>query len=739
VRAKKTSPAVVCEAATVAGSGDASADRGGVANSGVMGPVTVHHHHSPPVVLGWPRRVGVVPRRADCFQHRVEVDGLARAAAEGRAVVVCQVLAGLGGVGKTQLAADYAHRRWEERAVDLLVWTTAGSRTQILTGLAAAAVEVAGADPGDPQAAAGRLLAWLSETDRRWLVVLDDLTDPADLADLWPPDRPGGQVLVTTRRRDPVLFGPARHRVDVGVFTPAEAAAYLAATLAAHGRTEPAGELAGLAAELGCLPLALAQAAAYLLDLDLACPAYRVRLADRGRSLAELTPAALPDGQPAPVAAVWSLSIDRADQQRPAGMARSVLELAGLLDANGLPETVLTSPPARTYLALHQPKPDATTPPGTVGVDDARDALRVLHRLSLIDHDPASPAQTVRVHQLLQRAVREGMPAARRQAAARAAADALMAVWPEVERDTTLAQVLRANTDSLHTTTPDPLWQPDAHPVLFRAASSLGDAGLVTAAISRYRHLAATAAHRLGPDHPHTLTARHNLAFWRGEAGDAAGAATAVEELLADRLRVLGPNHPDTLTTRHNLAFWRGEAGDAAGAATAVEELLADRLRVLGPNHPDTLTTRNNLAAWRGEAGDAAGAATAFEELLADRLRVLGPNHPDTLTTRNNLAAWRGEAGDAAGAATAMEELLVDILRVLGPDHPHTLTTRNNLAAWRGEAGDAAGAATAFEELLADRLRVLGPNHPHTLNARNNLAYWRARAEASGNDHPQET
>ncbi|MGK5559421.1 tetratricopeptide repeat protein, partial [Actinomadura kijaniata] len=80
---------------------------------------------------------------------------------------------------------------------------------------------------------------------------------------------------------------------------------------------------------------------------------------------------------------------------------------------------------------------------------------------------------------------------------------------------------------------------------------------------------------------------------------DAAGAATAFEELLADRLRVLGPDHPDTLTTRHNLAYWRGEAGDAAGAVTAFEGLLADFLRVLGPDHPHTLTTRHNLAGWR--------------------------------------------------------------------------------------------------------------------------------------------
>ena len=65
-----------------------------------------------------------------------------------------------------------------------------------------------------------------------------------------------------------------------------------------------------------------------------------------------------------------------------------------------------------------------------------------------------------------------------------------------------------------------------------------------------------------GPDHPHTLTTRHNLAHWRGVAGDPAGAIAAYEQLLTDRLRVLGADHPDTVNTRHNLAGWRERAGD---------------------------------------------------------------------------------------------------------------------------------------------------------------------------------
>jgi len=174
----------------------------------------------------------------------------------------------------------------------------------------------------------------------------------------------------------------------------------------------------------------------------------------------------------------------------------------------------------------------------------------------------------------------------------------------------------------------------------------------------------------LGLDHPDTLTARSNVAYWRGDAGDAAGAAAAFEELLGDYLRVLGPDHPDTLKTRHDIAYWRGTAGDSAGAAAASQELLAGFVRVLGPDHPLTLKTRQSIARWCGMAGDPAGTVAALDELLVDRLRVLGPDHPDTLSSRHGVAYWRGVAGDPSGAAAAMEELLVDRARVLGPGPP---------------------------------------------------------------------
>ena len=182
--------------------------------------------------------------------------------------------------------------------------------------------------------------------------------------------------------------------------------------------------------------------------------------------------------------------------------------------------------------------------------------MRTLHRLSLIDHTPDTPDQAVRVHQLIQRATRDALTPSQLTALARSAANSLTAKWPAIERDTALAQALRANTDTLTRTAEDALYQPNVHVVLYRTGNSLGESGQAAAARDYFRRLTAATRRHLSPDHLHTLAARHHLARWQGKAGDAAGAAAAFEKLLGDRLRIQGPDHPHTLDLPG--ATWRG-------------------------------------------------------------------------------------------------------------------------------------------------------------------------------------
>lgn len=183
-----------------------------------------------------------------------------------------------------------------------------------------------------------------------------------------------------------------------------------------------------------------------------------------------------------------------------------------------------------------------------VSGEQARDGLTCLHRLSLITLDPHSAQRAVRVHALVQRATRDSLPADRLPVLIRVVADSLAEAWPSVERDTVLAQVLRANADAVNTAGGTHLWEPDAHPVLFRAGSSLVLSGMAVEAVRYYQRLHATASRHLGHDHRSTHTIRNHLAHWRGAAGDPTGASAALEELLADQLRVLGPRAIVNLT-----------------------------------------------------------------------------------------------------------------------------------------------------------------------------------------------
>jgi hypothetical protein len=629
-----------------------------------------------------------------------------------------QVLLGLGGVGKTQLAADYAHTLWDARQVDLLAWITATSRDAIASAYVRLAGEVTGIHDDDAEKGSQRLLAWLAVTDKRWLIILDDIQAPADLRGLWPPHTSAGRVVVTTRRRDAALTGDGRRLVDVGLFTQAESVAYLTAKLAT--RPMQADGAATLSTELGYLPLALAQAAAYVADRPrLNCEGYRTRLTDRQRRLAQLLPdtEALPDDHHTTVSAAWSLSIERADRMEPAGLARPLLELASILDPNGIPLSVFTASATGVHLTSITRR--------RVESDAVSDALSCLHRLNLITLDPDTSDRTVRVHALVQRATREALDADHIGQVARTAADALMEVWPTTERDVDLAGVLRANADTLHHTTDTHLWQPEPHKILFHAGRSLGEAGLPAAAIAHFQKMHAVADRLLPPDHRRTLSIRHNLAYWTGESGDVVGAIAQYENLLNDCLRVLGPHHRETVATRANLARWQGHAGNHDVAVEQLEYVLAVALRVLPPDNRWILSIRHNLAYNRGRADDQTGALAQLEYLLADCVRVLGPDHLETLIVRNNLIRQRGDAGDVAIAVEMCEALLADCLRVLGPDHPRTLSVRRNLARCTGEAGDPAGAVEMCEALLADCLRVLGPDHPRTVTTSENLVHWR--------------
>ncbi|MGW5050522.1 tetratricopeptide repeat protein [Actinokineospora sp. NPDC004072] len=631
-----------------------------------------------------PHWFGARPPRARGFQER-------RAPLDGTTV-----LTGEAGVGKSQLAADLAERLWVAGRVRLVVWVRAWSREAVVGEYARVGSALTGVRHRDAEVGALRFLQWLAAAREPWLVVLDGVGSPAHLDGLLPGGR--GHVLVTARRPD----GVPGSVLEVPVFAPAESAAYFAAAV----RAELLPGADDLAAELGHLPLALAQAAAYLADRGLTCREYLKLWRQRKAAGGLPDPAALESvAVPESVAVTTALSVERADEGAPAS---GLLRLASVLDPEGIPLPVFTAPATGASQAR------------------VRAGLLALQRLGLADVD-----QEVRVHPLVQQTVRDGLSTRDRTAAARTAAVALLEVWPPAERDPVAGRMLRANAAALERCAGDVLGE-DGYPVLLRAAQSLGESGQPVAAAADLLRLAQAAAERWGHDHPITLVIRSRHAHWQGEAGDPAGAAKRFADVLADRLRVLGPADPSVATTRGNLAFWRGRAGGADTASLDFAALLAEQTRTLGPDHPDTRRTRDLLAKALGSTADPAAAAIALADLLADQARVLGPDHPDTLMTRFERAVMLLTAGELSPCATELADLLADRRRVLGPHHPDTLRTRGALCVCRWQAGDTTVAAE-IPALLADCDRVLGPDHPDTTTVRRYHDYLSGRPARSDN------
>ncbi|MCZ2528183.1 tetratricopeptide repeat protein [Streptomyces sp. HB2AG] len=733
----------------VARSGPAGASHGSIAVTGALsvgGDLTVNPAPVPREATSWPVLIGTVPAEPSAFQPRTDLRERIDQAWTGRtAVVLTQVLAGGGGVGKSHLAAACARQALAQRT-DLVAWVDASQVDRLLSSYAQAALRVhaPGATGQDAEADARAFLAWLATTERTWLVVLDDITDPTAIGSWWPPAPAGGagRVLATTRRRDALLSGGGRTVVDVDTYTPAEAVAYLRQRLTDAGAVHLLDEQAGvLVEELGWLPLALSHATAYMINEDTTCTDYLRLFADRQLRLDRLLPAGADgEGYGRQVTAALLLSLDAAQACEPAGLALPALRLAAHLDPAGHPRDLWTTNPVTEYLTTHRTPPTETEPTGTqagqggegagqaelqerVDAGQARAALRVLHRYGLLTDDARAGNRAVRLHALTARATRETTPDADTPAIVRTAADALYELWPaEDHSGWDLAASLRANTDALAGHAADHLWTPDGHPVLHRAGRSLLNAGLYDAAVTYWERLAAQAERGLGPDHPHTLTARGNLALSYRQAGRTSKAIALLEQVAADRERLLGPHHPHTLGARGNLATSYWQAGRTSEALAIEEQLVADRERGLGPDHPHTLTTRGNLATSYRQAGRTTEAIALLEQAVADSERILGPHHPHTLGARGNLAASYWQAGRTSEALAIEEQVAVGSERILGPDHPDTLTARGNLAGSYRQAGRTTEAIAIEEQVAADSERILGPDHPDTLGARGNLA-----------------
>ncbi len=664
--------------------------------------------------VAWPVRSGVMPPLADGFIARPESSpSLGTDLIPGATAVLVPGWVGtkvsrdwLRSCGKTQLAVSFAESLWQSRGVDLLVWVVATSRASVLSGLVEAAAAIGSDLSGDAESVAARFVCWLGETRRPWLVVIDGLSDAADLEGLWPAGH-AGRVLITTNSVSVSREQGARILL-VGAFSSGEALTYLTGRLTA-GPDQRIGAV-DLAEALGCEPLPLAQASAVIAGSGRSCRDYLEHFGQRREQWTEA------GGDEPPAAAVtWTFSVEQADRLAPGGGAQSVLALAALLDGHGIPGAVFTAVAARDYLAGDRAA-------GPADRDRAGSVLLTLEQAGLLAVDRVGTPPIVRMSPVVQEAIRGAAPDGTLGRAVRAAAGALLEVWPADDRQAWLATGLRSCADRLQQAAGDLLWAGGCRPLLFRAGRSLDSARLTGPAVVYWRELAAVSDRLLGPGHPDTLMAGQQLAAAYLAAGQTAEAVSWFRWVLADRVRALGPDHPSSAVARRELGQALATANQLGDAVAVLDDASGDYERVFGADHPDTLAARDELAAAYRAAGQPADAIRLYRRTLSSRERLQGPQHPDTMATRQQLAAAYLAGGQLKDALSHYKRVLADRERVLGPDHLDTIAARGNLGSAYHTAGRMASAVQLYEQACAAYERVLGADHPDTLARRANLA-----------------
>lgn len=592
---------------------------------------------APQAPVRWPLRVGAVPSLASAFQDRPAVrDRVDQARAGHATVVLAQVLAGGGGVGKTQLAAAYTHQSLAD-GVELVVWVDASETEHVVTRYAHAArcVQVPETllEQGT-EADARAFLQWLATTPRSWLVVLDDVTDPETMGSWWPPPSVcgRGRVLATTRRKDVLLSGGGRAVVDVDTYSAEEASAYLRERLAAaHAEHLLDAQADALARTLGCLPLAMSHAAAYMVNEDVACADYLHHFNYSAARLEELLPRhADTEGYGRQVAAALLLSLDVVQACEPVGLAIPALRVAALLDPTGHPRSLWSGNAVLSYLSAHREDPSPADASAQIGPSQARAARRLLHRYGLLTDNAQADSRAVRLHALTARAVREATPDNALPEVVKTASEAL-AEWHREIRYSEEWAVFRSNVDSLDRRAGDTLWEVGGHYLLRVAGRDRYGYALATAEVAYWERLTATSERLLGREHPKTLLARRDLAmsYFRAGRGQDAFAVLRVDV-----------GHYAQLAHGRSATFERSNRH--VDAVALLEDTLAVRERLLGPEDPATIRCQVKLAFAYRQRGKAATATALLERALTRREAVLGTHHPST-SVANYLQTWRDE------------------------------------------------------------------------------------------------
>jgi tetratricopeptide (TPR) repeat protein len=603
----------------------------------------------------------------------------------------------MGGVGKTQLACEFAHRFGRFFAGGVF-WLSCAD-PQVIAAEVAACGEIEGLSaPAHfrqlPLAEQVQLVLaeWQKPIPR--LLIFDNCEAP-ELLDRWHPRGGGCRILLTSRRADwNTALGIPTLALDVLRRTESMA------LLREHQPDADRALLGEIAHELGDLPLALhlagsylsryrhtTGAAGYLDSLRHAPPLRHESLRSGGLSPTEHDPH---------VARTFAFSYDQLDHNEPtAEQARRLLDYAACLaPGEPIPESLARL----ALLAQHDDAADTVRAGFQLGV-----AMNQLIELGLVR---AEANRALWLHRLVVAFTRERMEA-RLDETQLTVERALCAEAERLNARRDPAELrgwqvhLRFIADAAV-----PRGDMDAADLCHALAEHLRQTGDYQGAVAYHERALHIRQAVLGANDPATARSLTQLGNSMLFYGDVTNARPYFEQALAIQQAKLG-NHSDTAITLNHLGFLLMRQGDLATARTCHEQALGMRRSILGDDHPAVVDSLSNLAYIDYKQGDLESSHTLLEQALVLQRKARGDDHPETARLLSNLGELLQAQGELEEAESVLNEALVIQVQQLGAEHPDTARTLRYLGDVRHQVGDAARARWYYERAL----RVFQASH----------------------------
>jgi tetratricopeptide (TPR) repeat protein len=664
---------------------------------------------SEPQTRAVPAIWGNIPQRNKNFTGRDEIFEQLRHRPSTRVTALLpmdplpRALQGLGGVGKTAVAIEYAHRARSD--YELVWWIPADELALVRSSLAALATRLgmeAATASGIESAAAAVLDALRrGEPYRHWLLIFDNADQPEELTRLIP--HGPGDVLITSRNH---RWESVAETVQVDVFSRAESTEFLARRVP-KGMTD--SEADRLAEELGDLPLALEQAGALQAETGMSADEY-IRL------LEEHAMEILAEGKsaeyPRSMTAAWTLSVATMHRQMP--QAQELLRCCAFFGPDPIPRDL-----------FRRGQQEIETPVGLLISNPimlAR-AIRVLGRFALVKLD----GRAILVHRLVQALIRDDLTPEERDEYQHEVHLILAAGGPRSPEDSRLwpryaelvAHMAAPATDL------EGCLEPKVRAFALEMVRYLYRSGDLASAHSFAERFVERWTEDSGADNSSVLDARRYLGNALRELGQYSAAYTVTEATMQDAARILGDREELTLALRNSFGADLRSHGEFLTARNLDLETLRFHEEVFGATHPQTLRVMSNLALDHALNSDYQAARDLHQRvyLMQSEATAGVVSATEILNSWNGLARAVRLCGNYTEARDVGEDARDYGRERLGPDHYLTLRAANDLSiALRHIAIiNYEDALAVAEEVFEKCSRLFGERHPDTLAAAMNL------------------